>query len=284
MRGNLLLILGGLPAISAVGMAGAAEATSPDLSRIPRVIARAPAFRAPEQRYCLLALGPEARSRVWLVLDGNDLYVDRNRNGNLTEPGERVTGVEGRFKVGDLVEADGKTRYRNVLVAVDQRHGTEEEGVTVIPFEVSMNVRGLYDMSAKPTFARTPAEAPIVHFGGALSMRVFDPKQVLRGQRVAFRCLIRTPGLGEGAEASISHYGLPEYAYPTLRMELPAPAGGTAPPPQTTELKTRCCGSLFLGSVRVPPNASPGTARIALAFPAWKEGNVQPSQDTVEVK
>lgn len=240
MQRNRMLLLGALLAIPGAGAVRAAEPTSPDLSRIPRAIKKSPAFRAPEQRYCLLALGPEARSHVWLALDGPDLYVDRNRNGDLTDPGERVAGVEGRFKIGELVEADGKSRYSDVTLGVDQRHGTEETGITVVPFEVSLNVRGLYDMSAQPTFAATPAAAPIVHFGGALSMRVFDPKLVLRGQRVAFRCLIRTPGLGEGAEASVLHYELPEYAYPTLTVELPAGADGAAPPPLTTELKTRC--------------------------------------------
>ena len=31
---------------------------------------------------------PEAQTRVWIVQDGDTLYVDRNGNGDLTEPGE----------------------------------------------------------------------------------------------------------------------------------------------------------------------------------------------------
>ena len=59
-----------------------------DLTKIPRVIAKEPAYQG-KPKYCLLVFGPEAKHRVWLVLDGDDLYVDRNGNGDLTEKGER---------------------------------------------------------------------------------------------------------------------------------------------------------------------------------------------------
>jgi hypothetical protein len=61
-----------------------------DLTKIARAIAKEPTYRTKAPRYCLLAFGPEARSRVWLVLDGDVVYVDRNGNGDLTDPGERV--------------------------------------------------------------------------------------------------------------------------------------------------------------------------------------------------
>jgi hypothetical protein len=266
-------------AVSTAASRAAPPAASVDLARIPRTISKEPAYRTPEQRYCLLVLGPKALSRVWLVLDGGDLYVDRNRNGVLTETGERVAGVEGRFKVGDLVEADGKSRYRNVIVGVNQRHGTEEEGVVVKPFELTANVRGLFEMGAEPAFAAKPAEAPIVHFGGPLSMRVFDPLIVQRGQRIAFRCLIRTPGLGEGAEAGLYHYGLPEEVMPVVSIELPGVSEALR-----VDLRTRCCQRLFLGSTRIPPTAGMGEAKVSLSFLEWKEGGVQVSSDTIQVR
>jgi len=271
-------------ALGCVAGAGRADAPGVDLCSIPRTIVREPAYKSPKPRYCLLALGLEARSRVWLVLDGGVLYVDRNRNGVLTDSGEAVKGVDGRFKVGELVEADGKSRYTNVTVGVDQRHGTEEEGITVKPFEVIANVRGRFEMGAEPVLTHSAATAPIVHFGGPLSMRVFDPRQVLRGQRVAFRCLIRTPGLGEGTEAGLYHYGLPDYIYPTVTMELPDSGGTAVQVPVKFELKTRCCQRLFLGSVTIPASAGTGTAKMALSFPDWKEGAVRPYTDSIEVK
>jgi hypothetical protein len=68
-------------------------------------------------KYLLLAFGPNATARVWLVLDGDRLFVDRNGNGDLTEPGEKIAPKLDklrdpaefgyRFEIGD-VEVDGK--------------------------------------------------------------------------------------------------------------------------------------------------------------------------------
>jgi hypothetical protein len=43
-----------------------------------------------EPRYALLVFGPKRDQRVWMVLDGKTLYVDRKGNGDLTEPGKRL--------------------------------------------------------------------------------------------------------------------------------------------------------------------------------------------------
>src|SRR5262249_25701217 len=81
--------------------------------KIDRTIAKEPAYRTKAPRYGLLVFGPEGKDRVWLVQDGDTLYVDRNGNGDLTEPGEKVTATKpknGRvpeegefaFEIGDL--------------------------------------------------------------------------------------------------------------------------------------------------------------------------------------
>ena len=64
------------------------NAWTADLTRIERFIAKEPLYKTKAPEYCLLVFGPEAKTRVWLVRDGDTLYVDRNGNGDLTEPGE----------------------------------------------------------------------------------------------------------------------------------------------------------------------------------------------------
>jgi hypothetical protein len=54
-----------------------------------RKVAKEPVYKS-NPKYCLLVFGPEAKTRVWLVQDGDTLYVDRNGNGDLTEAGEKV--------------------------------------------------------------------------------------------------------------------------------------------------------------------------------------------------
>jgi hypothetical protein len=254
-----------------------------DLAASPRTLVKEPAYRSGSPRYCVLALGAAAKSRVWLVQDGTDLYVDRNRNGNLTDAGERVAGKNGIFQFGELVEADGKTRYAGGELGIDRRIEISGGRILERPFELKLTVRGQYEMMSAPAFSSKPAEAPVVHFGGPLSMRVFDPRLVERDQRVGFRAEIFTPGLGEGSQASVLHAQLPDYIYPSVEFEFPM-AGGTAAQKQRVELKSRCCQRLFLGTIHVPANAAPGTARVSLSFPDWKEGRVQLSQDTIEVR
>src|SRR6516164_6560345 len=77
-----------------------------DLTKIDRTIAKEPAYKS-KPKYGLLVFGPEAKSRVWLVLDGDVLYVDKNGNGDLTEKDERIKQVslpeKGHgFPIGDL--------------------------------------------------------------------------------------------------------------------------------------------------------------------------------------
>src|SRR5262249_13735404 len=66
-----------------------------DLARIDRKIAKEPQYQH-KPKYALAVFGPEAQFKVWLVSDGNVLYVDKNGNGDLTEVGERlVSPMEG---------------------------------------------------------------------------------------------------------------------------------------------------------------------------------------------
>src|ERR1044072_7148841 len=61
-----------------------------DLRTIDRTILKEPAYRTAQPRHCLAVFGPKAEARVWMVLDGDTLFVDRNGNRDLTEAGEKV--------------------------------------------------------------------------------------------------------------------------------------------------------------------------------------------------
>src|SRR5262245_32085543 len=72
-------------------MAAASQATATDLAKVPRTIAKEPAYETKNPRYCLLVFGENASPRVWLVLDGDTLYVDRKGNGDLTGKDSKVS-------------------------------------------------------------------------------------------------------------------------------------------------------------------------------------------------
>jgi hypothetical protein len=75
-------------------------AEAPDLAKVDRHIGKQPKYTSDRPLYGLFVFGPEARTRVWLVLDKSSkdsknydvLYIDRNASGDLTESGKRVVG------------------------------------------------------------------------------------------------------------------------------------------------------------------------------------------------
>src|SRR5947199_223492 len=109
------------PLLTAALLLAHAPAAGPtDLSRIDRRIAKEPAYQTKAPRYCLLVFGPAAKHRVWLVQDGEALYVDRNADGDLTDPAERLTPKRAekdfvQFEVGDL--RDGPLTHTGLSVS-----------------------------------------------------------------------------------------------------------------------------------------------------------------------
>jgi hypothetical protein len=85
-----------------------------ELDQIERRLRAEPAYATKTPKYCLLVFGPTRDYRVWLVLDGATLYVDRNGNGDLTEPGESTRPKKtytdpASFEPITLLGADGKS-------------------------------------------------------------------------------------------------------------------------------------------------------------------------------
>src|SRR5260370_28421990 len=97
---------------------------SADQVKIDRSIGKEPVYKSKAPKYGLLVFGPEAKDRVWLVLDGDTLYVDRNGNGDLTDPGEKILAEK---KTGRDPEEDGYIFEVGELTLGAQKH----KGMTV---------------------------------------------------------------------------------------------------------------------------------------------------------
>jgi hypothetical protein len=154
----------------------AVPAVAGDLSRIDRTIAKEPAYKG-KPKYCLLVFGPEAKTRVWLVRDGDVLYADRNGNGDLTEKGEKVVGQESNdfYVVGDVTESGRGTKHKALSVR------RQKDGRMV----VSQMTEGKYaQRSGRVTFAGQPQEAPVLHFNGPVSIRFVSAELVADSGKV----------------------------------------------------------------------------------------------------
>ena len=183
----------------AVGLGHAGQA---DLGKIERTIRKEPAYQTKSPKYCLLVFGPDAKTKVWLVLDGDTLYVDRNCNGDLTEEGERVElprfeKPEGRgmfaaqreVKAGDI--RDGRFTHTGLeitevrLAPGYKPKGRDEEmfqqlarsnpGGWLYSVSVSVELRlgqgrvqftAVADTQGFLQFAESPTAAPVIHLDG----------------------------------------------------------------------------------------------------------------------
>jgi hypothetical protein len=250
-----------------------AAAAAVDLTNIERRIAREPAYRS-KPKYCLLVLGPEAKKRVWLVQDGATLFVDRNGNGDLTEPGEKVAAEksddaeegEYNFKAGDL--SDGSRLHKELTLSVMKidRLAEREDAVKAL-LKKNPTARGyclfleveipgrkgtatggrvqqgtsLVDGTGVLQFAERPQDAPILHFGGPWQVRLSDKHRLTIERESDMTLCVGSPGVGVGTFTWINYENvIPTDKYPTVEIVYPPKRPGDPPLREHYELKQRC--------------------------------------------
>ncbi len=232
--------------LSALLFCAGAPALAGDLANVDRAIAKEPKY-AGKPRYCLLVFGAGAKHRVWLVQDGDKLHVDRNGNGDLTDPGECVRAKNARpgdsegvfsFEVGEL-KVGGKTHKGLEVMLVPLKSFAENPNVMAMPhvardvkkypneITASLNLdveceslKGsgvggrvsymatLFDTQGVLRFASKPTDAPILHLDGPLQITFCGSIPTWTGGRSDDAVLcIGTPGVGPGTFAMVKYEG-----------------------------------------------------------------------------
>jgi hypothetical protein len=261
-----LLPLAALVLWAALGLAA-------DLTKIDCTIAKEPAYQTKTPKYCLLVFGLDAKkTRVWLVQDGDTLYVDRNGNGDLTEDGKRVKIKQQNdsyrsFEVGDLT-LDGLThtglsvtqmKASPEAVANDRewerikKSGPEpwmwwvritaERGADDkrdLPRKVGYVING--DGAGMLLFADKPQEAPIIHLNGPFTLALQDQKQrLICGDKTMLQIGVGPQGVGPGTFAFVLYPNtIPNDTYPEAEITFPAKSPGQEPIKRKYTLKQRC--------------------------------------------
>ncbi len=258
--------------LAAVLLLPAPLARAADLAKIERKIAREPAYQTKTPKYCLLVFGLDAKTRVWLVQDGDTLYVDRNGNGDLTGDGKRVKvkqqGDSFRsFEVGDLT-IDGLTHTGlsvTQMKASAEAIGNEQEwqrikksgpepwmwwvGITAeraasdkrdLPRKIGYIING--DGAGMLLFADRPQDAPIIHVNGPFTLALQDRKQrLIAGDKTMLQIGVGPQGVGPGTFAFVLYPNtIPNDAYPQAEITFPAKAPGQAAIKRKYTLKERC--------------------------------------------
>lgn len=258
-------------------LCSATPLSAQDLTKVDRTILKEPVYQSKQPKYCLLVFGPEAKHRVWLVQDGDLLYVDRNGNGDLTEAGEKVAAAKGEgtnpkegmyaFEAGDI--RDGNLLHKTLRLAVVplstwverderiKRHVAQHPqapayllGLDVeAPGWKSIGVGGrllqqtfFMDANGFAAWSDRPATAPIVHFGGPWQLVTLGPPVTLTtGRSTDLTLAVGTPGVGPGSTAYVNYDGVvPEKAYPKVEITYPPIRPGEPPLKELYELKERC--------------------------------------------
>jgi hypothetical protein len=185
-----------------------------------------PAYAAPVQ-YCLLLLGREAKTRLWLASDGTTMYVDRNGNGDLTDPDEAIPYKNGFASLmpDTFPGHDGDGPYTGLHIAVRQRDWEKNTGGY---WAVRTDVGSTYHMYAMVhKFARKPQDAPVVHLGGPLRMGLnhLYGQALLRGREVELEAYAAChyPGV-ERAYVDVDRR-CPKDVHPLAEFRLPAAQG-----------------------------------------------------------
>ena len=212
-------------------------ATAADLGKIDRRLAREPSYMG-KPGYCLLVFGADAKTRVWLVKDGDTLYLDRNGNGDLTEDGKRLDGKA--VKPVGAISAPGGKKYevrQCNLTTLGGPKGQQEY------CHITIDVGGAFRQYSFAGFADTPKNAPVVHFDGPLTIEVADKDVTLaREKPTDLGVYMVTRGHGDrlGSTVLVDYNGIPRNAQPVVEVEFRNKEPKGKPVTARYTLKLRC--------------------------------------------
>jgi hypothetical protein len=236
-----------------------------DLAKIDRSLRKEPTYQSKQPQYCLMVFGPDARTRVWVVLDGDVLYLDRNGNGDLTDPGARIAGEEivrnhperpdvevmRRFELtrlkaggGPLLTCRPEVEWFQVVQLVPRADWHDQAWVKLQqeqPEDFVVNTKPGRSQRAKFRFATSPQEAPILLFNGPRRFTLsgqFDQLRFRPGESCELAVELHTRGWNATVRTELQ--GVPEDAHPVAEIEFPPGRPGQAPTRVRVELKERC--------------------------------------------
>jgi hypothetical protein len=203
--------------------------------------------------YGVLSFDADGKERIWMARDGDTLHVDRNGNGDLTDPGEAIVlnrkANLSAFSVGG-VKVAGKTHVEIRIEVTSEQ--TEKEGPREF-YSLSCEVARTDIKSRAPdgrvpfvtskfAFSARPGNAPEVCFGGPLELRFMGGPPTLRpGRDQELTLVAGTRGKGSNLFAMLAYEGvIPSGSNPVLELSYEPNRSGEKPIKELFELKKRC--------------------------------------------
>jgi hypothetical protein len=273
-----------------LSLLAASTAFAVDYGKVDRTIIKEPIYKSASPKYVLLLLGPSAK-RVWIVIDDDTVYIDRNSDADLTSKKDRFEKAADHSILLKIPDSDGKTSY---VISNIQRYGadTAQSGKAFIGVMIFGSTQ--FKQYSDVDLADSPQTATLAHFNGPLTIGPAtvegkpDPSLKLQtGNRsTELRAMVGTWNEFGRPVVVVSEEGGREQFrgyLPMVDIQFPAKTTGEPPVRQRYLLDETCCGSIFKGKIQAPPEAGPGTAEVTFSFNMWKEGQVAPSTVKIPV-
>jgi hypothetical protein len=242
-------------------------------------------------------------------MDGDDvLYFDRNGNGDLTDPEDRIApdaaalkkatrqedspyAPSHEFAIGSVAGVDLRfdfwvrkrgfvprdERYRKLMQ--DRQDNNWENGTL-------WRITGPRGAAQNPTLlCAKPADAQITHLDGPLTFGLKSrAKQKLQPwpRETVFDVHIGTAALSPrncpyDMFSPLAESEFPRDVHPVAVFTFPPKSPGQTPIVKSIDLDERCCGDTAYARMAVPPEAGEGTATVAVSYRNWKDRTVHPA-------
>jgi hypothetical protein len=246
---------------------GAAKSKSV-LDSVSRIVGKEPSYLH-KPRYALVVLGTNADAKMWMVEDGETLYVDKNLNGDLTDDGPPIARKTSKdlcdYKVKEITPAQGPKHTEFCL----RRWESGKEGDQ---YGLSLTLNGTTPIYAGwfGTFwSDSPKTVPVIHFGVPLTPTllarhgVFALDSKLDSLDIGFV----NDGSADGARSYLSIEALLEEIVPEVRIDWPV-AREAARVQMVERLTQRCCyWNYYKKGFRIPTGVVEGDAVLTVSLP-----------------
>lgn len=294
-----------------------------DLTEIDRTIQKEPVYKS-TPRYALLVFGLRAEHRAWFVVDGDDVaYIDRNGNGDLTDPNERIeldrAATDGiHLAETPSVKAMHVFQIGNVAGSVlnfqlwvpnpeydPSKDVTLKDHPKIQAYRKDLRERDWLNgslhrvatdrMQAQVPLVLTakPADAQIYHLLGPLTIDLKWgerqrlepwPKKTVFDIHIGSRNLPPRNWRHSGFDfAPLTTSEVPVDVHPLVTFEYPAAGSDGKPLHQILSLDERCCGDTCLAIFTLPKGVTSGTAIVTVSYPDWPDGSVESRQFFVPI-
>jgi hypothetical protein len=213
----------------------AAPARALDYDQVDRKLINEPAYVSKAPKYALLLFGRDARVRVWVVADGQAVYVDRNGDGDITAKDEHFGKIADCRNI-ELADPDGGTRF---VISGMSTYGEGNPPRPHLMANVEIKGSARYEQYCDAAMGDSPREAAIAHFHGPLtigpqtiSWKVPPKLALVTGEKpVDLRAMIGTMSAKHGCWVVVrTHNGkapaFPKDVFPVVDIEFPSDTKG----------------------------------------------------------